>query len=431
MRVLYLDCFSGISGDMLLGALIDAGVPLQGLRTALGSLGVDAATQPDALIWTERVDRAGVAATRFRVRGEDERTIAPAQAAAHHHDHQAPGHTHAAGPQGASRGTGHDHVHRSIAEIAHLIGQSALTAAGKARAISLFTRLGEVEAAIHGTTLDQVHLHEVGALDSIVDIVGAVHALEVLGMDRIVCSPLNVGGGMVRSSHGLYPVPAPATTRLLEGAPIYSGPQQGELVTPTGALLATAYADAFGPVPAMRLRRTGYGAGTRNPVGTPNVLRVLVGDADDVAPPQVVTVVEAEIDDMNPQLFGVLLDRLLEAGALDVFYTAIQMKKNRPGTLLTIIAAPADRERLTALVFRETTTIGVRYRESQRECLDRDLVTVETPVGAVRVKVARRDGRVLNASPEFDDCLRLAEAHDRPVKDVQALAMRAFLDLGA
>jgi uncharacterized protein (TIGR00299 family) protein len=415
VTVLYLDCFSGIAGDMLLGSLIDAGVPFEGVQAALGSLGVGvtagrpAGDAPDPLVWTERVDRAGVAATRFCVRGEDE---------AHTHTHGGVPVTHS------------HHTHRSLAEIAELIEHSALSAPGKARALALFTRLGEVEASIHGTTLEEVHLHEVGSLDSIVDIVGAVYAIDALGADRIVCSPLNVGGGTVRSAHGLYPVPAPATTRLLEGAPIYAGPQASELVTPTGALLATSYANAYGPVPAMRLRRVGYGAGSRNPAETPNVLRVLVGEADPTQA-QSVFVVEAEIDDMNPQIFGVLLDRLLAAGALDVFYTPIQMKKNRPGTLLTLITAPADRERLTALVFRETTTIGVRYRESQRECLDRETITVTTPAGPVRVKVARRDGRVLNAAPEFDDCVRLAEALDRPVKDIQALAMRAFLDLGA
>jgi uncharacterized protein (TIGR00299 family) protein len=289
--------------------------------------------------------------------------------------------------------------------------------------------LAEAEAAIHGTSVEVVHLHEVGALDSIIDIVGTVYALEALGVDRVVASPLNVGGGSVRSAHGLLPVPAPATVRLLEGAPIYSGTQKVELVTPTGALLVTAYAESFGAIPEMRLRQVGYGAGSRDFSDTPNVLRVLIGDADQ-SQARAVVVIEAEIDDMNPQIFGMLMDRLLADGALDVFYTAIQMKKNRPGTLLTIVASPSSREQLTSTVFRETTTIGVRYREMARECLHRDSVTVNTPFGAVRIKVSRRHGEILNASPEFDDCIRIAAASGRPVKDVQAAAMKAYMDCG-
>jgi uncharacterized protein (TIGR00299 family) protein len=267
----------------------------------------------------------------------------------------------------------------------------------------------------------------VGALDSIIDIVGAVHAIEALGVDRVVASPLNVGSGSVRSAHGLYPVPAPATLRLLKGAPIYSGPQQAEMVTPTGALLVSAYASEFGAIPPMKVTAIGYGAGSRDFADTPNVLRVMIGDAEAKASPTSVVVIEADIDDMNPQIFGVVMETLQAEGALDVFYTAIQMKKNRPGTLLTVVAPPDARERLTAVIFRETTTIGVRYREMSRECLDREEVVVSTPLGPVRVKVARRDGRVLNASPEFDDCARIARERNVPVKEVQALAIKAFL----
>jgi len=401
VTVLYFDCFSGASGDMLLGALIDAGVPLAEIRRALGSLAVD----PDA-VWTEPVVRTGIRATKFCVRGEP---------GAHTHagDHRA------------------DHEpHRTLAEIAALIDGSALSATGKARAKALFNRLGEVEAAIHGVPLDQVHLHEVGALDSIIDIVGAVHALEYLGADRIVASPLNVGSGSVRAAHGVYPVPAPATLQLLAGAPVYAGPQKAEMVTPTGALLVAGYAAAFGPLPRMTVRTVGYGAGSRDFPDAPNVLRVVIGEeqaVSDAAPSRVV-VIEAEIDDMTPQLFGVAMDALLAAGALDVFYTSVQMKKNRPGTLLTVIAPPERRVSLTALIFRETTTIGVRYRESEREVLDRETVVVATAVGPIRVKVARQRGEVLNVSPEFDDCVRAARAAGRPVKEVQALAVRAFHD---
>jgi hypothetical protein len=319
-------------------------------------------------------------------------------------------------------------VHRSLADIAQLIDRSALGPTGKARAKELFHRLGEAEAAIHGMALEQVHLHEVGALDSVIDIVGSVFALEFLGVDRVVSAPLNVGSGTIRSAHGVYPVPAPATLRLLQDAPIYAGPQQAELVTPTGALLVTGYATEFGAVPAMRLRAVGYGAGSRDFPDMPNVLRVLVGEADAAAPSRAVVVIEAEIDDMNPQIFGVLMDTLLAQGALDVFYTAIQMKKNRPGTLLSVIAPLEARARLAASIFRETTTIGVRYREMMRECLDREVTTVETPLGMVRFKIARRDGEVFNAAPEFDDCVRLAGERGRPVKEIQAMALKAFYE---
>jgi len=451
--LLYLDCFSGVSGDMLLGALIDAGVPLADVRRALGSLAIDA----DA-VWTERVVRTGVTATKFQVRGEgdghshdhgrDAHDHGAHDHGAHEHVHE-PGHTHAhAHAHGHGHDQGHDHaghtahvdpppgrvhahhVHRTLAEIAALIDGSLLSAAGKDRAKALFARMGDAEAAIHGTTRDRVHLHEVGALDSIVDIVGAVFALEAIGADEIVCSPLNVGSGTVKTAHGLYPVPAPATMALLDGVPIYAGPQQAELVTPTGALLVSSYATSYGPVPAMRPRRVGYGAGTRDFPETPNVLRVLLGEGTARAAAHAVTVIECEIDDMTPQIFGALMDRLLAEGALDVFYTAVQMKKNRPGTLLTVVSPPSKREALTALVFRETTTIGVRYREMARECLDREEQRVATPYGEVRMKIARRNGELLNASPEFDDVLAIARREGRPVKDVQAAAMKAFLDGG-
>jgi len=407
---------------MILGALLDAGLPFGDLRGALGSLAVGADD-----VWAERVTRAGVSATKFHVRGEE----APLEYRhGHGHDHNH-GHAHASSGILATQThetKAHSHgPHRTLAEISGLIDGSALSATGKDRAKALFRRLAEAEAAIHGTSVEVVHLHEVGALDSIIDIVGTVYAIETLGVDRVVASPLNVGGGSVRSAHGLLPVPAPATVRLLEGAPIYSGTQKVELVTPTGALLVTAYADSFGAIPDMRLRKVGYGAGSRDFPDTPNVLRVLIGESDRLQAHAVV-VIEAEIDDMNPQIFGMLMDRLLADGALDVFYTAIQMKKNRPGTLLTIVASPGSRERLTSTVFRETTTIGVRYREMARECLDRDSVSVDTRFGAIRIKVARRNGEILNASPEFDDCTRIAAAAGQPVKDVQAAAMKAYMD---
>ena len=406
MKILYFDCFAGAAGDMILGALLDAGLPFDELKQALGSLAVEGWD-----ISVDRVLKTGLTAVKFRV-----------------HEHS---HAHAGGePQ---------HAHHHLKHIFAAIERSALSANGKARAIQMFRRLGEAEAAIHGTTLEKVHLHEVGALDSIIDIVGAVFAIEWFKADRIVVSPINVGGGMVKSAHGVFPVPAPATLALLKNAPVYSSGIQAELLTPTGALILTEYASAFGPVPAMTVDRVGYGAGDRELKETPNVVRVLVGEAaTDVRsatalavaepPTMKVAVLECEIDDMNPQIFGALMEKLYGAGALEVFYSAVQMKKNRPGTLMTIVAKPEQRETMMEMVFRESTTIGVRYQELLRECLDREMVAVATPLGPVRFKVARRNGRVFNAQPEFDDLAKLSQERGIPIKDVQALAQKAWLD---
>jgi uncharacterized protein (TIGR00299 family) protein len=455
MRILYFDCFNGASGDMLLGALIDAGLPLGSLKEALGSLGIE-----EYELSADRVLRAGVSSTKFRLHervpqvasahargGHAHAHEAASDAAAGHaertHDHghgQTAGHHHHEG--GATHEHRHDHdhgdhrhgdhghehhAHRSLGEILALIDQSALSDAAKARASALFRRLAEAEARIHQMPVDRVHLHEVGALDSIIDIVGAVFAIEWFGADRIVVSPINVGGGMVRSAHGVFPVPAPATVQLLGDAPIYSHGPRAELLTPTGALLLTAHASSFGPIPSMRVERTGYGAGERDFADTPNVLRVLVGEGAQPAITERLIVAECEIDDMNPQIFGVLMDQLYAAGALEVFYQPVQMKKNRPGTLVTLLVAPERREALVDIVFRETTTIGVRFHEVERERLQREIVPVETPVGTIRFKIASRGGRVLNAAPEFDDCARIAGERGLPVKDVQAAATHAWL----
>ncbi|PWT84037.1 MAG: nickel pincer cofactor biosynthesis protein LarC [Blastocatellia bacterium] len=415
-RVLYFDCFSGISGDMVLGALIDAGLPLNELKAALGSLAISG-YDVDA----RRVLRAGVSATKFGVHEHNGRIAAASnQQYDVHHDH-GQGHHH-----GDEEHHAHSHPHRSLPEIYALIDQSALPQAGRARAKALFQRLAEVEASIHQMPVEQVHLHEVGALDSIIDVVGAVFAIEWFSAERIVCSPLNVGGGMVKSAHGTFPVPSPATIKLLGDAPVYGGPIQKELVTPTGALLASAYASSFGPIPAMAIEQVGYGAGDHDFPTTPNVLRVLVGRATDRPTTDRVTVLECEIDDMNPQLFGVTMERLYAAGALEVFYVPVQMKKNRPGTLLSVVAPPTLRARLAEIIFQETTTIGLRHFEVDRECLQREIVVVQTPVGPVRFKVAWREGRVVNAAPEFEDCARLAADHNLSVKEIQALAVKAY-----
>ena len=395
MATFYLDCFSGASGDMMLGALLDLGLPLDALRSALGSLAIEYGE-----VTTERVARAGVTATKFRLIEKNP----------------------------AADGEG-GHKHHHLTHIVGAIRRSSLSAAGQDRAVHLFERLATAEAAIHNTPIERVHLHEVGALDSIIDIVGAVFGFEWFGVDDVVSSPLNVGGGTVKCAHGVFPVPAPATAQLLENVPVY-GNGTSELVTPTGALLVTGYARSFGPMPSMRIDRIGYGAGDRDPRETPNVLRIFRGERAEGASGDRVVQIECEIDDMSPQLFGPLMDLLTEAGALDVFYSAVQMKKNRPGTLVTVLAAPNLREAITAILFSHSTTIGVRYQEMQRDTLDREIRSIETPIGSVRFKVATRGGRVLNAAPEFEDCARIAAERGLPIKEVQAIATRAWLEAG-
>ena len=413
---------------MILGALLDAGLPLEALRAALGSLAIEHGT-----IGAERVTRAGVSATKFLASASE--PVAAAQGHHHHHDHEdhhhdhGSGHSHAVAQVQTSGASGHHHPHHSLKEISACIERSGLSTGGKDRARHLFQRLAEAEAAIHDVPLDRIHLHEVGALDSIIDIVGVVYGMEWLGLDQVMASSLNVGSGTVKCEHGTFPVPAPATARLLKGVPIYAGEVQCELVTPTGALLVTEYARSFGPLPPMRVDVIGYGAGDRDFAAHPNVLRLLIGDADTGRSVERIVTLECEIDDMNPQLFGPLMDRLYAAGALDVYYAAVQMKKNRPGTLVTVIAEPDRREPIASALFAETTTIGVRYQEMLRERLEREIRTIETPVGPIRFKVASRDGRVINAAPEFDDCAKAAVDRGMSIKDVQAIAFKAWLDL--
>jgi hypothetical protein len=402
-RLVYFDCASGASGDMLLGALVDLGLPLDVLRhelakVALGGYRLEA----------RPVDRSGLRATKVDVviDGDDHHD---------HHDHHHHGH--------------HHHHHRGLREILDLLGRSALDASVKERAAALFRRLAEAEAAVHGTSPDEVHFHEVGAVDSIVDTVGGLVGLAWLRADRFVASPLNVGSGTVTMSHGTFPVPPPATARLVYGVPVY-GAGEGELLTPTGALLVTAHAQSYGPLPPIRVDGVGHGAGSRDTPGRPNVLRLIVGeDAAETGAGRVL-VLETEIDDMPQQLYGPLMDRLLGAGALDVYYTAIQMKKGRPGMLVTVLCDPARREALEEVLFSETTTLGIRRQEWDRTALERDRVVIDTPHGPVAIKVGRRGGRVYNAQPEFEDCRRAAEAQGVPVKEVWAAAMAAYRERG-
>lgn len=396
-RLVYFDCAQGASGDMLLGALVDLGLPLASLEAELRKLPL-----PGWRLESRRVMRCGLQATKVDVLIE-----------------------------------GHEHAHRGLAEIAAILGAAGLDPADERRALSLFERLAVAEAAVHGVPVERVHFHEVGAVDSILDVVGAVVGLRWLGAERFVASPLNVGTGTVTMSHGTFPVPPPATARLVAGAPVF-GAGKGEKLTPTGALLVTGYATEFGPLPLMKVEATGYGAGTREDADAPNVLRLIVGDAvitagqrtdaadADVDAGERVLVLECELDDMSPQLVGPLYEQLLTASALDVYVTPIQMKKGRPGLLLSVLAKPADRDALEGILFRETTTLGVRRSEWRRTALERRSVTVETAYGAIAIKLGLRAGAVVNAQPEFEECRRAAQAHSAPLKEVMAAALAAW-----
>jgi len=388
MKAVYFDCFSGISGDMTLGALVDAGCPLELLRSKLQTLRV-----PGWEISAEKVWKNGIAATHVRVRTEDTQT------------------------------------HRSLTTIRGILDQSALDAGVKERAIAIFTKLGEVEAAVHDVPLEKIHFHEVGAVDAMVDIVGACIGFAALRIESFSCSPLNVGGGTTKMAHGVLPVPAPATARLLMGKPTYSTGVQKELVTPTGAAIVATVCQTFGPQPAMKVCAIGYGAGTTDLENQPNVLRVMLGDVSTTAVDGhggTIRVLEANLDDMNPQIFGYLLERALAAGALDVFATPIHMKKSRPGTLVSILCKPEDEAKFQAMLFAETTTLGVRSHLVERHALPREYVKVSTRFGEVRVKVAKTGDRVRHASPEFEDCRKLAEDQNVPLQEVMEQAMLRF-----
>ncbi len=387
MRGLYLDCFSGISGDMLLGALVDLGVPLKRLRAGLAKLPVTGYT-----ITARAESRSGLGGTKVDVNLK-------------------------AGRQPA----------RGLAEIKRIIGRSALPELVRARSLAAFEALVGAEAKVHRVTPQKVHLHEVGAVDAIVDIVGAMIGLEALGWPRVVCSPLHVGRGTVTMEHGTFPVPPPAVAELLKDKPVYATHVEGELVTPTGAALVVTLADDFGPLPSMRLRAVGYGAGARQYDGHPNLLRAMYGDLiDQAALRETVLVLETTIDDMNPQLYGHLMDRLFAAGALEIFYTSIQMKKNRPGTLVTIICPEPRLEAVTSVIFRETTTIGFRYQPMGRIEMFRRIEKVATRYGPVRIKVSYHEGEVMQAMPEYEDCRAAALKAGAPLKLVQAAAAHAY-----
>jgi pyridinium-3,5-bisthiocarboxylic acid mononucleotide nickel chelatase len=393
----YLDCSSGISGDMLLGALLDAGLPFDWLCTELKKIPVGAYD-----VEVRRVLRSGLAGTQLTFR------IPPEQ------------------------------PHRHLHQIEEMLEASALPERVRGRARRIFNRLADVEGKLHDLPPSKVHFHEVGAVDAILDIAGACLGLERLRLRELVCSPLNLGGGRVDAAHGSLPVPAPATAALLRGIPVYSSGVAEELVTPTGAAIVAELASSFGPIPAMKIERVGYGSGSKEIKGHPNLLRLLVGERVAAVIPvvstqgvpsreeDVVSVIEANVDDMSPQLFGYFEEKALALGALDVTSTAIQMKKNRPGIEITVLCRPEDSDKIAEMFFIETTTIGIRIHEARRQLLKRELVTVETDYGPARVKVASRNGTVLNVAPEYDDCSRIAREKSVPLKQVMLDAQMAY-----
>ncbi|MBZ5535478.1 MAG: nickel pincer cofactor biosynthesis protein LarC [Acidobacteriia bacterium] len=421
MTVAYFDCFAGISGDMTIGALLGAGVSFPDLRAELSKLKLKGYGLKQS-----RVLRNGISAFRF-----DVQVTGPARPASERNP-VTPRRAHLKG-RGLEGSPWHghltgEHTHRSLDEILEMIETSKLNSGAKILSQKIFRRLGEAEAKVHDVPIQQVHFHEVGAVDSIVDIVGSAVCLDWLGFKRIISSPINVGSGFIDCEHGKLPVPGPAAVELLKGIPIYSAGPEVELTTPTGAAIISTVASEYRRMKDFQSTSVGYGAGSREVEGFPNVLRVFVGEetsvpeGDDGRELEIVHVIEANIDDMNPQIYGYFVEKAMAAGALDVYITAVQMKKNRPGQCLSVICDPSKLDALTRLVFAETTTIGLRIQKAHRRVLDRSLVTLETRFGQVRVKVARLNGSVLNAMPEFADCQRLAEENAIPLKEVLAEA---------
>jgi|ERR1700728_1956538 len=443
MRIAYLECFSGMSGDMFLGALVDAGVPARVLEDAVRALGVGARLE------ISRVVRSGISATKVDVWVDGERDVPweerrdtghsheHSHENPHEHEHSRHTHSHAGESSRAGAPAPHEHSHshehgRGLAEIRRIISAASISETAKKTAIGIFEALGMAEAKIHNTSVESVHFHEVGAMDAMVDIVCAAVGAEALHIGEIICSPLNVGGGVMKCAHGTFPVPAPATVELLADAPVYSSGLQAELVTPTGAAIVKALASRFAAFPEMKIEKSGYGAGSRDFPGHPNVVRITIGEAasNDFAAKtasETITVLEANLDDLNPQVFGYVMDRLFQEGALDVFGVPVQMKKNRPGTLLTVLCKPEDASKLMQLLFTETTTLGVRRRDEMRQTLARRWEKVGTRWGDVRIKIASMNGTVTNYAPEYEDCRRIAAERHVPLKTVMGESIEAYL----
>lgn len=387
MKTAYFDCFSGISGDMILAALLDAGLDETSFRAELAKL-------PDIEfdLKISKVIKHGITASDVDVIIYE------------------------------------DHHHRRLKDIEDIITRSELSDSIKTGTIKVFQRLANAEAKIHGTTPDEVHFHEVGAVDAIVDITGTIIGLEMLGIEKVYASTLPMGHGFVKAAHGMIPIPAPATVELLTGIPVYSSGIEGELVTPTGAALISTIASGFGSIPSMTLQKTGYGAGKKD-FGIPNVLRLLIGESvekSQTIPSHKVGILETNIDDMNPEFYDSLFEKLFKAGALDVYISPVQMKKNRPASLLCAISSPDKVDILAEIILRNTTSFGVRISSAERRCLDRTWETVSTSYGEIRLKVGMLNGETITASPEYEDCKTAAQNHDIPLKIAYEAALLIY-----
>ena len=458
MRIAYLDCFSGISGDMFLGALLDAGVPFELFQKTVAELNVGATLE------FSRVDRAGISATKLDVLVDGQKDLPREEFWAGRHTHGEHGGNSEAeerelhgsprkpslpSPPGlkppsiengldAGLKASSTHPARGLSDILQIIAASKVHESAKHTAGEIFRALGAAEAKVHNVGVEEVHFHEVGAADAIVDVVCAAVGAEALGVSEFIASPLNVGGGTVSCAHGAFPVPAPATLELLRDAPIYSGDIQKELVTPTGAAIVKVLVSSFEPRPVMTTEKLGYGAGARDFPGHPNVLRISIGETAAARPAsdaagkdfaeEEIAILEANLDDLNPQLIGYIVDMALAEGARDVFTTSVQMKKNRPGTLLTVLANPEHEEKLRTLLFRESSTLGVRSRRERRYAVARHFENVITPWGEVRMKVASLNGTTSHYAPEYEDCRRIAVTQHVPLKTVMQEAIRLYLD---
>jgi len=376
VTVAYFDCFAGISGNMVLGAFINLGLDIEEFKEAMSLLPIEG-----YIIEHQEVKKQGIAATHVDIQVTQEQP------------------------------------HRHLYHIEEIIMASQLPREVQELALKIFTRLAEAEAKVHNTTIERIHFHEVGAVDAIIDIVGAAWGIHKLGITKVYASPLHVGKGVVKCAHGLMPIPAPATAELLKGAPTYSGEIQGELVTPTGAAIITTLTQEFGEQPLLKVKHIGYGAGTWD-LAIPNLLRISLGEeASQTEQKDKALVIEANIDDMNPEFYDYLLDKLLSQGAVDVFYTPIQMKKNRPAVLLTVICEE-NQEEIIQTLFLETTTLGIRAYEVDRRKQDKEFVYVSTPWGEVKVKLGKEEGRVLNIKPEYEECKVIAQKTGLPLKEV-------------
>ena len=390
MKTLYFDCFAGASGNMILGALIAAGADVESLKAELGKLNL-----PEFELAVEKVDRSGISSTHVEVRIPDEKK------------------------------------HRHLPEIERIISESKLSEAVKDRAIAIFRRLAVAEATVHGVGLEKVHFHEVGALDAIIDIVGACLGFEMFGIEQFACSRIHVGSGFVEMAHGKFPVPPPAVAELLKDAPVYSTEIEGELITPTGAAIIASICDSYGRIPDVKLEVSGYGAGTRTYEKFPNVLRVMIGEATPLGRQDAreeLSLLETNIDDLSPQILGHFMERALDEGALDCWFTPIQMKKNRPATLVSVLCRATDEAMFLDLLYRETSTIGVRVQRIERHSLDRKVDTFETEFGDISVKTAFIGEEAVNTKPEFEDLKAAAAAGGVPLKTVAEAVRKGIAD---